>query len=472
MPVDIIIRKQAFRIKTRSSETALQVRRQLNQEWHYQFLQRMEKIAGQFQLQEDINLYIEKVAVSLNTTTPTDLTTLSLQGIEEEVYKAINNQILIRQTGETNAPPAEKTDDETALFYFLQQGFLPWWYKSGKTPPQLIEALMAAPNESFLQRLMGLTKSSEQTARRFVQHLPANFLRAVIAKTGERHCSAENAKHLSLLLDKNTSKVVCAYYSLSKPEYHRHLLCYLLTSSAGENFLFYFFQSLSKENRENQSWEGDATRNASALPFWNSMVQAAGGQNGLQEAAPGKEHIALPDTKKNASFLLAEEGIYIQNAGAILFHPFLASFFEAVGLLNAQWQFLSIAGQHRAAALFQYLQSLDDRCNEWEMPLTKILCGLPVNAVLPEAIGLTDREKNECREVLLTMVQHWEALRGASPEAMLGTFVQRTGKISFKNDHWLLQVERNAADILLNRLPWGFGVVRLPWLNNLIYTEW
>jgi len=57
-------------------------------------------------------------------------------------------------------------------------------------------------------------------------------------------------------------------------------------------------------------------------------------------------------------------------------------------------------------------------------------------------------------------------------EALQEAFIRRNGKLNFKGDHWLLQVEKNAMDILVDRLPWGFGIIKLPWLQFLIHVEW
>jgi hypothetical protein len=36
----------------------------------------------------------------------------------------------------------------------------------------------------------------------------------------------------------------------------------------------------------------------------------------------------------------------------------------------------------------------------------------------------------------------------------------------------MLQVEQKAVDVLLNTLPWGIGVIKLPWMKEILHTEW
>ena len=92
--------------------------------------------------------------------------------------------------------------------------------------------------------------------------------------------------------------------------------------------------------------------------------------------------------------------------------------------------------------------------------------------VLPDNILLSDSDKQNCNNLLKAVVDHWRALKSASIEALRNTFLLREGKISHKETHWLIQVERTGADILLERLPWGYSTVKLPWLNQIILTEW
>lgn len=92
--------------------------------------------------------------------------------------------------------------------------------------------------------------------------------------------------------------------------------------------------------------------------------------------------------------------------------------------------------------------------------------------ILPDNIVISACDKENCDTLLQAVVSHWEALKGAGIDALRNTFLLRTGKISQKEDHWLIQVERTGEDILLDRMPWGFSTVKLPWRNKLILTEW
>ena len=91
---------------------------------------------------------------------------------------------------------------------------------------------------------------------------------------------------------------------------------------------------------------------------------------------------------------------------------------------------------------------------------------------LPDDILLAENEKKECDQLLGVVINYWEALKGSGKEALQETFFRRNGKLSFNDKHYLLQVEKNATDILIERLPWGIGIIQLPWLDYLIHVEW
>jgi hypothetical protein len=53
-----------------------------------------------------------------------------------------------------------------------------------------------------------------------------------------------------------------------------------------------------------------------------------------------------------------------------------------------------------------------------------------------------------------------------------GTFLTRPGKLSMRGGDYLLQVEEQSFDVLLDHLPWSISAVRLPWMARIIWVEW
>ncbi len=165
--------------------------------------------------------------------------------------------------------------------------------------------------------------------------------------------------------------------------------------------------------------------------------------------------------------------IYINNAGIIILHPFLQNLFKATGLMILE-TFKDNFSQQKAVHLLQYLTNGQQEEPEYMMPLNKILCGLSDEERVDRFIKLKEAEIKEADELLQAVITHWAALKNTSIEGLKETFLQRNGKLSFNeaDGFWKLQVERKAVDLLLDKIPWGFSYVQLPWMKYALVTVW
>jgi len=73
---------------------------------------------------------------------------------------------------------------------------------------------------------------------------------------------------------------------------------------------------------------------------------------------------------------------------------------------------------------------------------------------------------------LIAVINHWEVLKNTSADGLREAFLQRRGKLSRVDGGWLMQVEQRAIDVLLNKLPWGISIIKLPWMNEMLFVEW
>lgn len=176
--------------------------------------------------------------------------------------------------------------------------------------------------------------------------------------------------------------------------------------------------------------------------------------------------IESPQTNQHPD---AHDGIYIGNAGMVLLHPFLPQCFNALNIA-ADGQ---LTQPERALVLLHFLTTGQRTAPEYELALPKLLCNIPLTAPVEANINLTDEEAIEATALLEAVIRHWEALKNTGIDGLRGAYLLRAGKISLRDDgDWRLQVEGNTFDILLNQLPWGISVVRLPWMGRLLWVEW
>ena len=109
---------------------------------------------------------------------------------------------------------------------------------------------------------------------------------------------------------------------------------------------------------------------------------------------------------------------------------------------------------------------------EYELPLNKIICGIPVHVPVPLKMELTKSEKQEAENMLAAVISHWQALKNTSIPGLQTTFLQRKGILTQGEKQWHLQVDRKTLDVLLERVPWSFSTIKLGWMNTMITVEW
>ena len=120
----------------------------------------------------------------------------------------------------------------------------------------------------------------------------------------------------------------------------------------------------------------------------------------------------------------------------------------------------------------QFLVTGKDETEEFDLVLSKILCGIGIDEVVPTTILPYEETKTECDALLMEVVKYWAVLKNTSIGGLREGFLQRNGKLLRVDDGWLLRVEQKATDVLLNHLPWGIGIIKLPWMNEMLFIEW
>lgn len=168
------------------------------------------------------------------------------------------------------------------------------------------------------------------------------------------------------------------------------------------------------------------------------------------------------------------DALHVCNAGLVLLWPFLQRFAERLGLLQAgkpvRWR--DGAAAQRAAVLLHCVISGDAVPPEFQLALPKLLCGLPLDEPLALDEPLSDTEQAECDALLVAAIAQAPILRQMSVAGFRGSFGLRPGQLSARDGHWLLRVERQAYDVVIDRFPWSASLVRLPWMPALLQVQW
>ncbi|MFT5997987.1 MAG: hypothetical protein ACI81P_000432 [Neolewinella sp.] len=208
-------------------------------------------------------------------------------------------------------------------------------------------------------------------------------------------------------------------------------------------------------------------KSVTAISVWRQVLEGLHPQTTEKKDGSAKEEapVLLADLPEVSKTISAD--FYLENAGLIILHPYFnylakqRQTFTAEGALNP----------HYLAALLHYAVSSGEDFVEWEQPLTKILLGLdPDEALLPHPINEEDRLAVD--ELLQGVIGHWTVLKRTSPAGLRQGFLQRPGKLYREGGSWRLLVEYQAQDLLLAHLPWSIGLVKTPWMAELLQVDW
>jgi hypothetical protein len=186
----------------------------------------------------------------------------------------------------------------------------------------------------------------------------------------------------------------------------------------------------------------------------------------------GASEEALPtDRRSMTRGDFPQEGIYVSNAGLVLLHPYLLHFFQAIGL-GKENHFVDAAAQEKAVHLLQYLAAKRLLDPDPELVFNKVLCGIPPDQPIARNYQISEEEQSEADHLLNVILGYWKALGSTSIDGLRFNFLLRDGKLSETSDGWKLLVERKPQDRLMDSLPWGFSLFKLPWMDKKMFVEW
>jgi hypothetical protein len=164
--------------------------------------------------------------------------------------------------------------------------------------------------------------------------------------------------------------------------------------------------------------------------------------------------------------------LYVDDAGLVILWPFLERFFLRAGVLGEDRRFLDEVAQLQAVALVESLATADPAPLEFRLPLAKLLCGRPLESDFALERPLTPEQLAEGDRLLAAVIDRVPTLAEPSvPEFRTG-FLARPGALGARDGAWLLQVERRPHDAVLDRFPWSWDWVRLPWMPGPLRVEW
>ncbi len=186
------------------------------------------------------------------------------------------------------------------------------------------------------------------------------------------------------------------------------------------------------------------------------------------ENAKFLEEVDLPTPIEN--YKESDESIYINNAGLVLFNPYITTFLSRLGMTE-KGKFKDEESAFRSVHLLQLLVT-EATYGEHELVLNKILCNLPVSSPVPMDFVLKPAEKQLAKELIEVTMQRWKKGSSGSKESFRASFLNRDARLSMINEEWHLKVDQRGYDVILQTLPWSYGMIILPWMSKPLIVEW
>lgn len=363
---------------------------------------------------------------------------------------------------------ARHYDAETVFLYFLEHGQLPWF-----TAVLDYDTLDFSKN-AFCSELASTLKKSRRARERLVEQLGMTRLKAV----------------LPLLYPGRPVQELLQFADLVQQNARKYSERY----AAGFR-LEQLLMRLGMEDFQRSAMQNDFHQ--VLVRLWPSFVaeverECNGKHLDFLELLKRKAKLTLPD---KPATIVATDVAYFQQpakeeileniwnppepanqtmvpkAGLVLLHPFLERFFKNIGLLE-NGLFISEQHQQRGICLLHHLATGALEFPEEELLLAKYLCNYPAEFPVPRELPISDYELEEAEKVLASALGHWTALKGTSIAGLRVNFLQRKGLLQQDEMGMTLHLEKHAADVLLDRLPWGLSAVRWSWLPTLLTIKW
>jgi hypothetical protein len=97
---------------------------------------------------------------------------------------------------------------------------------------------------------------------------------------------------------------------------------------------------------------------------------------------------------------------------------------------------------------------------------------MPMKDVFEFGSPVSAEEAEQCENLLQAAIVQVPILGNMSIDGFRGSFLIRQGILSTRDGGWLLRVERETYDVVLDRFPWGIDWVNLPWMRTPLRVEW
>ncbi|TDO96702.1 contractile injection system tape measure protein [Marinomonas balearica] len=178
---------------------------------------------------------------------------------------------------------------------------------------------------------------------------------------------------------------------------------------------------------------------------------------------------------------IIEEDQVSYDAGLLILWPFLSTLFKRMDLLMPSaeetskntLQFTSAEAQDKAYALLRGLLGEQEECEGYS-GVANLLVGYEMDTVVEAPLTLTEDDEAQLTGLLTAAISQWDVLKNMPIASFQSLFLRRECIVSTSETGALITVEKHTLDVLMQKMPWGVGMITLPWLDDgfVISVDW
>lgn len=523
-----VINKQILELNLDHTTDAFRMQHLVSEHYWKDLVPLLERVFNELSVEEE-TISIDHLEIDLGSLTPMEIeqTTWSKSYLQE-LAGHLKEQLLKAASSRSAFREAKAVSIGRQWLFYMQHGYLPWnapaisqdWYNS------VLEALATDYNSVAALRL--LLQGDNRVLNRVVwQHEESFLVQLITILTAEEQSSLpEVVDDLQAGLYQLQVLVPAGSDSVNDPKALRHRIWQqlLLTATSAEKGFttkrllamagaaFIREAGISRVVTERLLQQFSATPASlrilveQALAENNKALESAvraslpnEGKESLQQAAPQEsaqnsrdEETERASLTKDSLSTAGEEaensqepheevgftsntinvdGMFVQEAGIVLLHPFLSTFFSRIKLV-AEKRFIHARARREALYLLHYMATGTTTAQEYELTMAKVLCNYPLQLPVARYPEPDNGHLQEAIHLLEAAIEQWETLKNTSVEGLRQGFLQRNGKLLVKNGGLCLQVETTSIDVLLDYLPWNLSIIKLPWMKEMLRVEW
>lgn len=463
-----LVKKQTIVLQLTRNEDAFQMQQLLSMHYWNDIVPILSSLFDELSSEEEI-IQVDRVELDLGRIASIDLQQIKWN---DKILSKFRDRLHDRIVGEFKKKGGLIVRETRTIsickqwLFYIEKGYLPWNFMQ-LNETYLVDVLEAlAVDYHLVNELRRLIRSDDRVALRIGLQYSDDFLvKLMEVLTGH------NQQNLSLII--NGSQNILVRTEVHIPVNKSTVWSRLLTQTA-RSMKSLNSQELMKEVLiQNLSSIVITDLRKDDLPdecniLWPIVEQLR--RDPLREK---KDDTVQPKrtNETETSDLIDDDGIFVQQAGVALVHPFLSSLFKHLQLIEGG-KFKSEKLQQKALWVLHYIGTGKSMADEYELTLAKILCNWPLRSPVEKDFSLSEDELTEVDKMLESVIRQWSVLRNTSVDGLREGFLRRSGKLFTKNDQLYLRVETQTIDVLLDQLPWVLSMIKLPWMKEILRVEW